>query len=362
MKQPDDNNTAQEYQRLCEASQRLLDLESPSHGPEREPRTSEWIECDCRNRRAFERVRSLRTALKDLKPSTRTELLGELAPRHRALHDRRWGNSGSLRHLAAAAGTLLAAIAIGIGLAPLHGDGLPAVHNGVTYATPKAQLRHIHLPDGTRVVLDADSVLRIAYGKGRRVATLVKGEVFFHVHHDAKHPFIVRAGAIQVRDLGTIFDVRKGADVVTVSVARGLVEVTESAPDPARAAPSQTVSSSHPSTTPVRVAAGQRIVAPTLSHTFHVSTTDAKDFASWRHGRLHFQDVPLSQVIARLNRYSRMSIRLANPEIGQRRFTGTIFVDHINDWLSAACQVFGLREMRPDRHRIVLYDNPEVSS
>lgn len=357
MKRPNDNNTSQEYRRLREASQRLLDLESLPPEPEREARTREWIECDGRNRRAFERVRSLRAALTDLKPSTRRDLLHELTPRHQA-QGRRWAGSGRLRHLAAAAGTLLAAI--GIGLA-LHGDRLPALQNGVTYATPKAQLRHIHLPDGTRVVLDADSVLRIEYGKGRRVATLVKGEAFFHVHHDSKHPFIVRAGAIQVRDLGTIFDVRRSADDVTVSVARGLVEVTEPASSPAKTAPPQPATGTHPSSTPVQVAAGQQIVAPASSRTFHVSTTGSKDVASWRHGRLHFQDVPLSQVIARLNRYTRTSIRLANPTVGQRRFTGTIFVNHINDWLSAACQVFGLREVRPGRHRIVLYENPEVS-
>lgn len=358
MKRPDNNNAAPEYQRLCEASQRLLDLESPPPEPEREPRTREWIECDGRNRRAFEKIRSLRAALRDLKPSTRRDLLQELTPRHQAAQGRLRGNNRRLGHMAAAAGTLLAAI--GIGLA-LHGDGLSATQNGVTYATPKAQMRHINLPDGTRVVLDADSVLRIGYGKGRRVATLIKGEAFFHVHHDAKHPFIVRAGAIQVRDLGTIFDVRKDADDVTVSVARGLVEVTEPAAVPAKTGPPHPATGAHPSTAPVQVAAGQRIVAPASSHTFHVSTTGAKEVASWRHGRLHFQDVPLSQVIARLNRYSRTSIRLANSAIGQRRFTGTIFVDHINDWLSAACQVFGLREERPGRHRIVLYENPQTS-
>jgi len=52
-----------------------------------------------------------------------------------------------------------------------------------------------------------------------------KGEAFFSVAHDTSRPFFVTVGDVQVRVVGTKFDVKRGVDAVHIGVAEGVVEV-----------------------------------------------------------------------------------------------------------------------------------------
>ncbi|MGK9522743.1 FecR domain-containing protein, partial [Salmonella enterica subsp. enterica] len=62
--------------------------------------------------------------------------------------------------------------------------------------------------------------------KDQRRVTLKKGEAFFNVAHDSRHPFIVRAGEGQVRVTGTQFNVWKYEDQVRVMLLEGSVQVS----------------------------------------------------------------------------------------------------------------------------------------
>jgi ferric-dicitrate binding protein FerR (iron transport regulator) len=90
--------------------------------------------------------------------------------------------------------------------------------------------QHVYLPDGTIVVLKDNAVLRFntaLFDKQDRTVRL-EGEAFFDVRHDVTKPFIVQAGAINTRVLGTSFGVRAlpGDNTAEVAVTRGLVEVS----------------------------------------------------------------------------------------------------------------------------------------
>lgn len=345
-----DHHARQESERLHEASRLLLDSEARPGAPRRREKLMRWAQRDRHNFEALAKVWSLKTAFSALDPAARTAILRELARKSAPADGNRPRTLARWRTYAAAATVLL--IVAGAGLV-LHSDGLPYASSGVTYTTGKAQFRHIAFPDGTRIVLDADSALNIAYGNNSRRATLERGEAFFQVHHDPKHPFTVNAGSIQVRDLGTAFDVGKTLDDVTVSVARGLVEISHIAPSRGTYPPS--AGGTPEKQGALTVSGGHRVVASNDSHTFHISKTGTAEIASWRHGKLHFRNTPLSQVIRRLDRYSELSIRFAKPGIGDLRFTGTVFIKNIGGWLDAVCQVFALREVRFDNDEVVLY-------
>lgn len=89
---------------------------------------------------------------------------------------------------------------------------------------------HLTLPDGSDIWLNAGSRLRYpAQFKGKeRQIELVTGEARIHAAEDAKHPFIINAGGLQTRVLGTIFNVRsyKELPFVQVTVQEGKVAVT----------------------------------------------------------------------------------------------------------------------------------------
>jgi transmembrane sensor len=83
------------------------------------------------------------------------------------------------------------------------------------------------LPDGSFISLNKNT--RIDYpssftGTNREVA--LKGEAFFDVHHDASHPFIIHASQVDIRVLGTSFNViaYPNTDSVHVSVQTGRVQ------------------------------------------------------------------------------------------------------------------------------------------
>lgn len=86
-------------------------------------------------------------------------------------------------------------------------------------ATPSGEIR---LSDGSTVRLAPRSAIDVT---GSRHVRLLKGEAFFEVVHDEHEPFVVEARDLLVKDLGTAFDVRLGAETTDVAVRDGLVEV-----------------------------------------------------------------------------------------------------------------------------------------
>lgn len=118
---------------------------------------------------------------------------------------------------------------------------LPALNHSLSVATdlpgqavpmlekqtlPGSKL-NLKLPDGTTIKLNAGSKLRFPEhftGKIREV--YLEGEAFFNVAHDPSRPFIIHAGKIETRVLGTSFNVKAHDSLVQVVVVTGKVSVT----------------------------------------------------------------------------------------------------------------------------------------
>lgn len=80
-------------------------------------------------------------------------------------------------------------------------------------ATTKGSKSRVTLPDGTIVMLNANSSLKYNenFKKGKREVTL-QGEAYFDVAHDPGRPFIIHTNAADIKVLGTIFNVRSFKD------------------------------------------------------------------------------------------------------------------------------------------------------
>lgn len=106
---------------------------------------------------------------------------------------------------------------------------VPADKGNTGYASKPGEKKIIQLPDGTQVTMNAGSELSLNdnYGQNTREVFL-KGEAFFDVQHNKQVPFIVHAADMDVRALGTAFNVRSYAGDKTSETAliRGLVEIT----------------------------------------------------------------------------------------------------------------------------------------
>jgi transmembrane sensor len=258
-----------------------------------------------------------------------------LALRKAALEVR--GNRGRVWWWTGAFG-LAAAAVVGIALWTARPNGVPpmistATHvaeysadSGVTiYRTGIGERSTVTLPDSSVATLDTDSQIRVAYTSRERAVYLLKGQALFDVVHDKAVPFQVYAKGQRITAVGTIFNVRIAGEQVKVSMVEGSVKV--------RTYPSL---NENP-TTPVQeltLSAGEVAVAEP-ARPLVVRAVDSRQVASWTGGLLVFNDTPLSDAVAEINRYNTRPIAIADTAVGAYRVSG-VFKSNDPEYFSRA--------------------------
>jgi len=111
-----------------------------------------------------------------------------------------------------------------------HADDTSTVVNKQLVSVPTNRVMHIVLSDGSKISVNAGSVIRYpkAFTGKTRLVELVEGQAFFDVKHDSDHPFVVKTKNLNITVLGTSFDVRsyKNEGKTRVSVVTGKVGIT----------------------------------------------------------------------------------------------------------------------------------------
>lgn len=260
-----------------------------------------WLAADEVHVSAYQEVQGVweRSARLRNRPAIASALQEALRPAPRRVRHRRWPA------LAAAAVIVLAVAIVGalwlIRPAPV-----------LRYATSVGQQRTLNLEDGSTVVLDTNSELEVRYGKDARNLTLQRGRADFRVQHDTARPFIVHAGDGSVTATGTRFQVRMDdRDSAVVTLLRGQVRV---------AAGNQKATNSL-----VTLAPGQRVAIESTGGLGPLQQMSESELASangWTEGKLVVKQWPLRRVLAEMNRYSKVKLRLGNPGLGDVLVSG----------------------------------------
>lgn len=178
------------------------------------------------------------------------------------------------------------------------------------YATELGQVRVVSLEDGSIVTLNTASEIAVRFGDAARTVSLVAGEALFDVARDAAWPFVVEAGAVMVRALGTSFSVRRLAHApAEVLVREGVVEMTRRDGRGAAA---------------VRIEANRRAAASAAATVTPVAVApaDVSRALAWRDGRLAFEGETLREAAAEFARYSETRIVFEDPAIADETVTG----------------------------------------
>lgn len=104
-----------------------------------------------------------------------------------------------------------------------------AIAQMYTISAEKGERASVTLPDGTKVYLNAKSTLSYpaSFSLNERTVQLT-GEAYFEVKHDADAPFIVKTAEIQIKVLGTTFNLYAYPDDswFEASLVEGSIEVT----------------------------------------------------------------------------------------------------------------------------------------
>ncbi len=181
-----------------------------------------------------------------------------------------------------------------------------------TYATAKGERRTVELADGSIVDLNGGARMSVSLGRDGRRVTLDEGQAVFDVAHDARRPFTVAAGDRTIRVVGTQFDVRRLGGKVSVTVARGAVEVR-----PAGGASGKAY----------RLHPGQRLDHVEGAAATRVAAAEPAEVLGWRSGRLVYRQQPLSEVIADLNQQFVTPIRVEDAELAATPISGVLVLD-----------------------------------
>lgn len=195
------------------------------------------------------------------------------------------------------------------------------------------------LPDGSVVELKEGAEIAVNFSPAFRRVELRGGEAHFQVTKDAARPFVVAAGGVEARAVGTAFAVQMRPGTVEVLVTEGRVAVAQSAQSSAALGAGQAPADSPLATLGV----SNRIVvdlATTMSAPPQVTTVPSAELderLAWRAPRVEFTRTSLADAVTVLNRYS-SERRAAGGE--SRRFV-------IADAALADVQVSGL--FRVDR-------------
>lgn len=252
-------------------------------------------------------------------------------------------------------GGMAAALVLGGALLSFAPSRAPVEHFATTATAP----REVALRDGSIMNVNRASDVAVQLTAGERRVTLARGEAHFAVAHDAARPFIVTAGGVSVRAVGTAFSVRLGEAGVEVIVDEGKVQVERV--DPETPAPSRDDPTRSVQRAPLPVtllSANERIVVPAaISATpvpEPVAAAALREALAWHAGTTTFSDVPLRDVVARFNRRNATQLTLADGELGARKVGGTFALDQAEAFARLLAQDGDIILERRGENEIVL--------
>lgn len=192
------------------------------------------------------------------------------------------------------------------------------------------------LSDGTRVFLNAETKLKFPtkFRKEERVVVL-EGEAYFEVSKDAAHPFIVKANGVDVKVLGTSFNLRSYSDENSIATTLVSGKVAVSAGENSE-----------------EIVPGEQVVYMKETGKMEVKPVDVTLYTAWHTGKFIFRNETLEEMMsylarwygveyrfidegakklqigARLDRYNNM-----NPIIEMLKKTGLVNITQVDNML-----------------------------
>lgn len=174
--------------------------------------------------------------------------------------------------------------------------------DSIVLSTPPEQTAEVHLSDGTRIILGANS--RLAYPRSFTLdaprEVRLSGEARFEVTHDADHPFWVLSDEMRTEVLGTVFDVNAYPGSRTrVILYEGHVRIGHQ----------QEQLDIHP---------GQQAVLQDNRH-LNITSVNLKQAGSWTEGLFDYDNMPLGEVMKHIGTWYNVSITAQSESFLERR-------------------------------------------
>jgi len=179
--------------------------------------------------------------------------------------------------------------------------GQPAEVKYNTLIVPRGGEFSLELADGTRVWLNAESRLRypvVFMGEERKVE--MEGEVYFEVAKNREKPFIVTVNGVDIRVLGTSFNVSAYQEEVVTTLVEGKVQLKRGDEQVVLSPNQQAIWS---------------------DDKFKVKQVDARNYVLWKEGIFYFEDVDLERILDDMARWYNVNIFYMNSTLKKMKFS-----------------------------------------
>ncbi len=300
-----------------------------------------WLAASAAHRESFERHRRLWgdfNALAQWRPEHGTVPTPDLLARHRRPFAWRW----------VAPALLAAAAVVAFLLVWTPAARSPGI---ASLAFEAAAYRQETLPDGSILDLNRGAHVIVQFSPAERRVFLVQGEAQFAVAKNPARPFVVRAGGVDVRAVGTAFNVKLAGSNLEVLVTEGTVHLSRPAAEKTAAMPAPAVLAA--------LTAGQRTVIPVASViappvVVPASTREIAQLLDWRPHLLDFESTPLAEVVETFNRRNSLRLVIGDDELRALPIVASIRSDNVAGFVRLLEGTMGVKAERHANGEIVL--------
>lgn len=204
-----------------------------------------------------------------------------------------------------------------------------------TYQTAFGEIRSLRLPDGSAVILNANSSLRVPrWGFGRQTRNvLLTGEANFSVTHTRGHQrFVVNTkNNVEVVVLGTEFTVFARQRGASVALSKGRVQLYYRED----ATPRQLV-----------MKPGQLITLDRANHLALQAIKHPEPRPAWSEKRFVFDETPLREVAHMLEESYGLRVEINDPDLAQRVLIGSLRADNADQLLQSISELLDINVIR----------------
>ena len=178
------------------------------------------------------------------------------------------------------------------------------------FSTTSGQIKDVVLADGSVISLAANSKITTSYSSDKREINLLSGQAYFDITKNTERPMTVTIADTVVHVTGTEFNINKNPQEIRISVTEGTVIIGDKSPQ-------------KPTGSFVKLSMNDQLVTDLNGHILKKTNFDINEVISWRTGRLVYIDEKLINVIAEVNRYREIPIKIINPELNDIKISAS---------------------------------------
>jgi len=226
-------------------------------------------------------------------------------------------------------------------------------NNNNSYQTAIGEQSTVMLPDGTKMTLNTNTSVTVAYSDQQRLLHLTQGELHVSVAKDKDRPLSVMAGGKVIQAIGTEFNIEiTSQQKIELVVTEGKVKVG------IQQKPEKQIASIEPLTLPsdaLTVSAGEEIMLGEAKE--QITEVSAEDIAvklSWQKGNLIFRGESLEEAVREVGRYTSVEFVFIDENLKKMRVAGLFKAGDVQGLLATLRENFDIVSQRDGNGKVLL--------